>query len=223
MADQDSEKERDARLRENYKKNSAYAKKGDYQTQLNPASEAKFRSWLKANKVPFDPKSKVSDYDMRGFWLALQAKDPKAMTAINPNDKQLHYPDHWKTPYHQSFSNESQWATKGAPSWNKKDQLVLPDGKVVFDERARPATAPPASTPLPNPTLAVPTGAPKASGAMSDKEILSLLRAAQIQIQTDKNPAAAKEDHSRLNDLTKEIEQRVANTPEAAPSANGGK
>lgn len=139
------ESERDSRLRENYKKNETYAKKGDYQTQLNPASEEKFRGWLRANKVPFDPNSKVSDYDMRGFWLALQSNDPRAISATNPNDKRLHYPDFWKTPYHQSFSSESQWAKPGAPSWNKSDQLVLPNGKVVFDERAplKARSAPP--------------------------------------------------------------------------------
>lgn len=216
----DTEKERDARLRDNYKKNSAYAKKGDYQTPLNAGSEQKFREWVKANKIPFDPKSKVSDYDMRGFWLALQAKDPIAVSAINPNDKHLHYPDYWKTPYHQSFSNESQWATPGAPSWNKKDQLVLPSGKVIFDERANAQPATPKATPLPAPSG---TAKPGSSQVMSDKEILSLLRSAQIQVQTDKDPAAAKADHTRLNTLTADMEARVANSPQAGPWENNGK
>lgn len=121
-----------------FNKNQAWLQPGDhvYNTVLPPVDEARFRIWVEQNKVPFDIAAPVSDYDMRGFWKALQAGDPNALTAINPNDKELHYPDYWKTPYHESFSVESQWAdpTK-APSWNDKDQLVLPDGKIVFDER----------------------------------------------------------------------------------------
>ncbi len=63
--------------------------------------------------------------------------DPRAVSSINPNDNMMHYPDYWKTPFHESFSHESQWATPGAPIWNELDQLVTPDGKVVFDERAK--------------------------------------------------------------------------------------
>ncbi len=149
----------DERLQKNYDRNRAYAKKGDYSTALNAASEQKFREWVRANKVPFDPAAKVADYDMRGFWLALQAKDPRAASAIDPNDKRLHYPDYWKTPYHETFSNESQWATSGAPTWNKQDQLVLPTGKVIFDDRAQKQ---PAQQIAPADTIAIPisTGVP---------------------------------------------------------------
>ncbi len=119
----------------NYERNKGYAQQGSYSTSLNPPSEQMFRKWIAQNKVPFNPEAKLSDYDMRGFWLALQAKDPRAMTAVNPYDKQIHYPDYWKTPYHSTFSNESQWATKDAPRWNDKDQLVDASGKVIFDSR----------------------------------------------------------------------------------------
>jgi hypothetical protein len=119
-----------------YKKNLAYAKpKDNYQTVLPVEDEVRFAKWQLENKVPFDP-SPQADYDMRGFYQALQAKDPRAISAINPNDNRMHYPDYWKTPYHKSFSNESQWATPNAPKWNELDQLVLPKGQVVFDERA---------------------------------------------------------------------------------------
>ena len=120
-----------------YARNSAYAQaspKG-YITNLSPADETKFQGWVKQNKVPFDPSPKA-DYDMRGFWLGMKNGDPSVKTAVNPNDNQLHFVDKFKTPYHMSFSNESQWAQPGAPSWNEKDQLITPDGKVVFDERA---------------------------------------------------------------------------------------
>lgn len=123
-----------------YERNQAYVAPGDhvYNTPLTGNDEKAFRQWLAENKVPFDPNVPVSDYDMRGFWKALQSGDEKATTAVNRNDKQMHYPDYWKTPYHHSFSAESQWANpKTAPKWNDKDQLVTPGGKVVFDERAQ--------------------------------------------------------------------------------------
>jgi hypothetical protein len=109
------------------------APSGGYLTTLSPQAEGQFQQWVGANKVPFDP-SANADYDMRGFWQGLMNKDPRAQSAINANDNQLHYPDYWKTPYHQSFSAESQWAKPNAPNWNDKDQLVTPDGRVIFDE-----------------------------------------------------------------------------------------
>lgn len=117
----------------NFDRNKGWSKQADYTTPLNPQSEMQFRRWTQMNRVPFNPDAKVSDYDMRGFWRALQAKDPRAMTAVNPYDKQIHYPDYWKTPYHNTFSRESQWATQDAPYWNKSDQLVDSKGKVLFD------------------------------------------------------------------------------------------
>lgn len=121
-----------------YARNQPYALPGPYQTELNPVQEMLFRLWLGAHNVPFDPRRQPNDYDMRGFWLGMAKGDPRAASATNPNDQQLHYPDYWKTPYHESFSAESQWAAPGAPSWNAQDQLVSPDGTVVLDERAKP-------------------------------------------------------------------------------------
>ena len=122
-----------------YDRNKAWAK-GDaskFITDLSPDEETKFQSWVKEKKVPFDNGSDA-DYDMRGFWKGLQSGDPKAKSAVDPNDSKLHYPDYWKTPYHETFSAESQWADpKKAPSWNDKDQLVGNDGKVLFDDRAK--------------------------------------------------------------------------------------
>ena len=121
-----------------YTRNQQYVAPGDhnYNTDLGD-KEAEFQAWVKQNKVPFDPASQNADYDMRGFYKALQEGDPKAKESENANDKQMHFPDYWKTPYHKSFSDESQWAdSKKAPKWNEQDQLVTPDGKVVYDERA---------------------------------------------------------------------------------------
>src|SRR5208282_6079106 len=121
-----------------YTRNKAWIKPGaqGFNTPLG-VREPQFRKWVKDNKIPFDPDEKNSDYDMRGFWKALQSGDPKAQSAIDSNDKQLHYPDYWKTPYHQTFSNESQWATPDAPSWNDQDQLVDKSGNVLFDDKAQ--------------------------------------------------------------------------------------
>lgn len=121
-----------------FERNSAWLAPGDhvYNTDLGEHEPA-FQQWVQQNKIPFDVSAPVSDYDMRGFWLALQTGDPKAKSAVNPNDKRMHFPDYWKTPYHETFSAESQWADPNkAPNWNEKDQLVAPDGSVVHDERA---------------------------------------------------------------------------------------
>jgi len=118
-----------------YRRNMAYARPGNYRTQLSPTEELAFIDWTMKNKVPFDD-TPTSDYDMRGFFKGLMSGDPNATTGMNANDGKLHFSDYWKTPYHQSFSAESQWANpKTAPRWNEKDQLVLPDGTIVFDER----------------------------------------------------------------------------------------
>jgi hypothetical protein len=107
-----------------------------FHTPLSAGQQMAMSQWAARNGVPFDP-SQTADYDMRGFYRALMAKDPRATAAVNPNDQQMHYPDYWKTPYHQSFSNESKWAQPGAPMWNAQDQLEAPSGRIMFDERKR--------------------------------------------------------------------------------------
>lgn len=108
---------------------------GDYNTQLPMMDELQFRQWLQQNRVPFNPEAGTTDYDMRGFYRAAQQQQPGISTQINPNDNQLHYPDRFKTPLHQSFSNESQWAGRDAPQWINDSQQALPNGRIVFDER----------------------------------------------------------------------------------------
>jgi hypothetical protein len=104
-------------------------------TKLPTLQEMQFLNWIKQNNVPFDPNAKQSDYDMRGFYRGMQQGNPMAQTAVNPNDNQLHYPDYWKTPSHQTFSAESQWAGPNASQWVNDSQLAAPSGKVVFDEK----------------------------------------------------------------------------------------
>jgi len=116
------------------KRNLRYAKP-DWKTTSLPAEQEKaFMEWIAKNKVPFNPKDKYADYDMRGFYDALMKKDPRAAAAVNPATKTMHYPDYWKTPYHESFSAESQWAAKGAPTW-QENKLVAPSGEVIFEDK----------------------------------------------------------------------------------------
>jgi hypothetical protein len=128
----------DGGLSANFERNKQWMAPGaaTFNTDLAD-KEQDFRLWVQQNKVPFDP-AQVSpqDYDMRGFWAALMGGDPRAASAVDPNDQRLHYPDYWKTPYHETFSNESQWASPNAPRWNDRDQLIAPDGTVLFDDRA---------------------------------------------------------------------------------------
>ena len=124
--------------RRGLQRNAAFAKPSDtdYVTSLAPEEEQQFRQWVAEHQVPFDPDAPAQDYDMRGFWKGLMTGDPNAVSGVNPNDHMLHFNDHWKTPLHHSFSNESIYATPMAPSWNEQDQLVMPmNGAVVFDER----------------------------------------------------------------------------------------
>jgi hypothetical protein len=119
-----------------------------YNTSLDPGTEQLFRQWVAHNKVPFDPDATApQDYDMRGFYQGLQQGNPKARSAIDPNDSRMHYPDFWKTPLHETFSNESQWAPPNAPGWNEQDQLVSKGGRVLFDDKAK-SSIPVADVPL---------------------------------------------------------------------------
>jgi hypothetical protein len=107
----------------------------NYNTDLG-ALEPIFRGWLAQKNVPFNAEAGQTDYDMRGFWRSLMAGDPRATSAVSPNDDKVHYPDYWKTPQHETFSADSQWAGPVAPQWNAQDQLVSPGGKIMKDERA---------------------------------------------------------------------------------------
>ena len=101
-------------------------------TQLPPQQEAQFQQWVAQNKIPWQD-TPNADYDMRGYWQALQAKDPNTARQLSAFDGTMHFPDTYKTPFHKSFSNESKYATKDAPSW-KGDRLIDKNGKVLVDE-----------------------------------------------------------------------------------------
>lgn len=127
-------------LEKNFARNQPYIATGrpvvGYNTPLSPLEEMAFRQWARTESgVPFKPDVQPQDYDLRGFYQALQQGDPRAASAIDPNDNRLHYPDIWKTPYHETFSNQSMYATPDAPQWNDQDQLIAPSGRIVFDDK----------------------------------------------------------------------------------------
>lgn len=125
-----------------------FAKPGPYTTTLAPEEEKQFQSWIKKNKVPFENDSPTSDYDMRGFWKGLNAGDPHAQTGINSVDHKLHYSDWWKTPYHETFSNESQYALPTAGHW-EGEKFIPPTKTPETEALAHPPAAPQPITPKP--------------------------------------------------------------------------
>ena len=108
-----------------------------YNTPLPVLDEMSFRNWVQGNQIPFNVNAPgASDYDMRGYWQGLQNGNPMARPSeINPNDNRPHFTDYYKTPLHQTFSAESQWAGPSAPTWINDSQLAAPNGRILVDER----------------------------------------------------------------------------------------
>src|SRR5579859_4059529 len=107
-----------------------YAKPGPYTTTLAPEEENKFQEWVHENHIPWQDTT-TADYDMRGYWKSKTEGNPDAHTAIDPVDKRPHYPDTWKTPYHKTFSNQSQYALPTAGHW-EGETFVPPAKKLDF-------------------------------------------------------------------------------------------
>jgi hypothetical protein len=101
-----------------------------YETKLTPEEEKQYLAWAKAHDIPAYEK----DYDTRGFWRAGQHGDPRAVTEVNPSDNKIHSPDIWKTPYHATFSEESQYARPDAPRWVDDRLVDQIHGTVIADE-----------------------------------------------------------------------------------------
>lgn len=129
-----------AEMAERALQNQQYSQPGPrtFATQLPPDQEQAFRAWGAQNNIPFDPNEPAQDYDMRGFYQGLQSFDPQAVRAVDPYDKKMHFPDKWKTPSHETFSADSQYATPNAPRWQDNRYLVGGDGRVLFDSAQPP-------------------------------------------------------------------------------------
>lgn len=86
-----------------------------YQTNLTPEESFRFADWAASNNVPVDLSPK-SDYDMSGYFKSLSGS-PNPGSSISEIDNKPHFTDKFKTPFHQTFSNESQYSTGNDPHW----------------------------------------------------------------------------------------------------------
>ncbi len=136
------------------------AKPGPYKTQLPMVEEMAFQDWVRRNNIPFKD-GPQSDYDMRGYWKKQQASVTPDIPRNGPFTAGTHFNDEFKTPYHETFSNESKYGTSGANHWRNQNpqsddgawKLFNPVGGLVKDESPPPAAA------APDP--ATPTTAPR--------------------------------------------------------------
>ena len=127
-------------------RNKGYAKKDWSPTMFkSDKEEEQFLQWVAQQASKEDPRrpgmfsnykpdDAFPDYDMRGFYKDLKAGKQTAVSGVSPLDGRVHGSDYYKTPYHESFSSESQWATKGAPSW-QGNKLVSPTGQLVYEDK----------------------------------------------------------------------------------------
>lgn len=114
-----------------FSRNMKWAKPSpSYSTALKPEQEQQFSSWVSQNKKRIggaDVNDPYSDYDYRGWWL-----DNKGTPA-----PEGHFTDKYKTPYHETFSNESQYAKPEAPTWQQKGNnwlLIDNAGNTLYQE-----------------------------------------------------------------------------------------
>jgi hypothetical protein len=131
-----------------FKRNSPYATPAPYYTKLSgtktTGEEKRFRDWVKSEGIPYnlDPKLLATqDYDMRGYWKATHGAHHKRGT---------HFPDTFKTPYHQSFSNQSKYALPNCPFvWygntlvdlrTSSDPSDPSKAAVIYTDRSTPVT-----------------------------------------------------------------------------------
>lgn len=84
--------------------------KQTYDTVLNDEQEIEFSNWYKdissKLKLNSNPDDYNHAYDYRGYWL--ENKDNN----IDYSAKDFHFPDKYKKPNHETFSNESIYANK---------------------------------------------------------------------------------------------------------------
>lgn len=106
---------------------------GKYDTKLSKEGEKQFEEWFSKSKNDgvIHPNDNGNDYDFRGFWKNIVNSDNK-----NEYNSDNHFPDTYKKPNHETFSNESKYA-KGklkeyAGKW-ENDKFI--NSKKKFNER----------------------------------------------------------------------------------------
>lgn len=83
-----------------------------FDTHLSPAEEQSFQAW----KTQHAPHDSGADYDLRGAFLA----------GVKPDAQTGHWPDTFKKPNHETFSDESQYARFGRPGHWEGEHFVPP-------------------------------------------------------------------------------------------------
>ena len=109
-----------------------------YSTKLTPEEEIKFQDWVQQKKAEgiIHPLDEGYDYDMRGAYKA-------GTMPQNPGD---HWVDTYKKPNHETFSNESIYATgdnaQYAGSWTgpNHDQYVAPEKSYKQAQKEKQST-----------------------------------------------------------------------------------
>lgn len=75
----------------------------DYDTKLSPDDEQRFLAW----KQQYAPRDSGQDYDLRGAY----------QEGLQPDPETGHWPDTYKKPNHETFSDESKYANYRAGKW----------------------------------------------------------------------------------------------------------
>lgn len=99
-----------------------------YNTILSPAEESRFTVW----KRRYAPKDSGEDYDLRGAFKA----------DLWPDSKTGHWPDTFKKPNHETFSDESRYAPYGQPGRWEGETFIPPKSAKPLDfDSIRPLVA----------------------------------------------------------------------------------
>lgn len=108
-----------------------------YRTPLTPHEEQQFRAWMPWLNEQFGAQQDPNDptYDLRGLWKLLQGGilgSAGGVMGVDPGDQQMHATDQFKTPYHPTASNESQYMGPSAPSWTPEGVQLDDTGQVTM-------------------------------------------------------------------------------------------
>ena len=99
----------------------------DYTTRLTPDEQKQFNTWANDMKIKglINPNDNFQDYDMQGYWK----NEVLNSTDLANGNAEAHFTDKYKMPNHETFSNESIYATgenaKYAGSWDN-NRYVTP-------------------------------------------------------------------------------------------------